>query len=82
MCLNNDNQVKALHNCADIHPINLEKVIPNQSFLHDEMKKECSKVCRLCLKQCVLGNFLELKQMDEDIFLKDLISKSFSEMVS
>lgn len=82
MCLNNDNQVKALYNCSDTQPMNLEQSLPNQAVEPTEVKNEGSKICRLCLKQSVLGTYIELNEMDEDIFLKDLISKSISEMVS
>lgn len=81
-CLNNDTQVKALHNCKDVHPLNLEQILPKQELVEWPVKNGTTKVCRLCLKGCVLDSCIELNQMNEDFFFKDLICKSFPEVVS
>lgn len=82
MCLNNDNQIKTFHGSNDDYFLNLEQTFPKKLCLDGPVKSEGTKVCRFCLKHCIIYNCIDLEKMGEDIFLRDLISKSVPEIVS
>lgn len=81
-CVNNDNVVKAFHNCKEGLPLLLEEVFSNQVMSDLALKTEETKVCRFCLKRFVVDKCTALDQMDTDIFLQDLITRTVSEVVN
>lgn len=80
-CLNNESEIKANLNSNGIETLNLEQTFSKQLSVDLCIKTEITKVCRFCLKHCLLESCIGLNQMDQDMFLEDLITRSFPEMV-
>lgn len=58
----------------------MEEVFSNQVVSDLVLKIEETKVCRFCLKHFILEKCTALDEMDTDIFLQDLISRTVSEL--
>ncbi|KAJ8957907.1 hypothetical protein NQ318_001904 [Aromia moschata] len=78
-CLSNDDYLRTFLPCDISVKLILEEIIYRNTF---EVKIKCEeeRVCRLCLRYFDIQSFTQLDNIEDDIFLKDMMQKCLAEI--